>query len=86
MKQVWQAVDGTVFDTEKECAEYEMLGKWVNVFVRAAIGTKSDLSEKCQDWMQNSDFEFEAFHENRADIYKLAQIIKNTSVQVFGHE
>ena len=86
MKKLYQADDGTTFESEEECLAYEELDKWVKAFIRVSIGPKSDLSKSCQDWIKDSDFEFEVFYEKRADIYKLAEIVKETSLKVYGHE
>ena len=50
-KQVWQANDGTIFDTEKECQEYERLEEML-------LNLISDLqyAEDDSDYSERWDF------------------------------
>ena len=91
-KQVWQAFDGTCFDSEEECIKWESKAAeaareeylysffWEFVdrqyFERPSLCPRGTFSASLRRAMQRGEITIGAIWQNRGDFYRMAEVLR----------
>ena len=69
-KQVWQANDGTIFDTEKECQEYERLEELLSDLIGDLQSIELYETDHSERWDFKEGFFTNMINWNRGDLIR----------------